>query len=273
MFDVCVTIVNTGEKEEIGNCLRSLYAASASSGLNFCVVIVDNASGDNILEFEQKFANLKVIIQEKNEGFGKSHNKAIESVAAKYYFILNPDTSFAAGINFLRKMFDFMEAHPGVGIAGPKTFYPDGSLQCTCLRFPKFMQPLYSRTAWGKSERGQKIVEHYQMKDFSHNKTLPVDWVIGSAMFVRGEAIKAVGKFDDRFWMYAEDSDWCRRMWEGGWYVYYVHDISVIHVYGRTSAKVPGIISAVVKNKYARIHIWSWFKYFWKWAATNKYYR
>lgn len=267
MLDVCITIVNTKEKDEIRECLKSFYQDSAGSGLNFGVVIVDNGSNDGAESLEKEFDNLKVILQEKNEGFGRSHNRAVGSVEAKYYFVLNPDTFFPPGTLFLRRMFDFMEANPKVGVAGPRTVYPDGKLQYTCCRFPHFLQPLYSRTKLGKEGRGKKIVENYLMKDFSHKKTIPVDWVIGSAMFVRAEAIKDVGGFDERFWMYAEDSDWCRRIWKRGWYVFYAHDIELKHAYGRVSAKVPGIMAAFLKNKYARIHLLSWLKYFWKWSG------
>lgn len=272
MFDICITIVNTNEKEQTERCLESLYKDSTDCNLNFRVVIIDNASGDTISDLKSKFPNFDIIFQEGNKGFGKSHNKAMQSAEAKYYFVLNPDTVFPENNNFLRKMFNFMEENPRVGIAGPKILYPDGSLQYSCFRFPNFFQPVYSRTRLGESGRGEKIKNKFLMKDFSHNRTQPVDWVMGSAMFVRAEAIRDVGMFDDRFWMYAEDSDWCRRMWEKNRCVYYVHDIVLKHVYGRASAKVPGAVNAILKNKYARAHLLSWMKYFWKWRGTNKYY-
>jgi len=273
MFDIAITLVNTKEKNEIIHALQTLFADSANSGLNLGVAIVDNASGDNIEELVGMFQNVTIIKQDINEGFGKSHNKAFAAVPAKYYFVLNPDTEFVSGMNFIRRMYDFMETHKKVGISGPKIVYPDGSLQYSCYRFPSFWQPIFSRTKWGRSGKGKEIADRFLMKDFDHNATIPVDWVMGSAMFVRGEALKEVGGFDDLFWMYAEDSDWCRRMWEKGWSVFYVHDVSFKHVHGRASAKVPGIINALIKNKYARVHIISWLKYFWKWRGNHKYYR
>ena len=96
---------------------------------------------------------------------------------------------------------------------------------------------------------------------------------MGSAMFVRGTSLKECGGFDDRYFMYAEDSDWCRTMWEKGWAVYYVPTVYLRHVHGQASKKVPGIIMAILKNRYARIHIYSWLKYFWKWRGNHKYYR
>lgn len=273
MFDICVTLVNTKEKKEITHSLQTMFADSKDANLKIAVVIVDNASGDGIEDLAQQFSNLSVITQEKNEGFGKSHNKAFASVLAKYYFILNPDTEFPSNQGFLRHLYDFMESHPKVGMAGPRIVYPDGSLQYSCWRFPTFLQPIFSRTKWGQKGKGKIIADHYLMKDFDHKSTIPVDCIMGSAMFVRKEALDEVGGFDDYFWMYFEDMDWCKRMWEHGWVVYYVHSVYFTHVHGRASAKVPGIVRAMIKNRYARVHFWSWLKYFWKWRGNHKYYQ
>jgi len=273
MYDVCVTMVNTNEREDIERCLDSMYKDLDQTSLSIGVVIVDNASTDDIEPLlKQKFPAIKLIRQEQNEGFGKSHNKAIKSTPAKYYFVLNPDTIFKTGGRLVEKMYDYMEKNKKIGMIGPKIEYPDGSLQYSCYRFPTFWQPLYSRTKLGKSGKGKQIADHFLMKDFDHNETRPVDWIMGSAMFVRNEAIEQCGVFDDFFWMYAEDSDWCRRLWEAGWPVYYVHNIILTHYHGRASAKVPGVINAMLKNKYARVHLISWLKYFWKWRGNHKFY-
>jgi hypothetical protein len=216
-----------------------------------------------------KYPTVNLILQKENLGFGKSQNAGMKSCEAKYFFALNPDTYFEPGKNIIRKMYDFMENHQKIGLIGPKVVYPDGTLQYSCYRFPSFWQPVFSRTKFGQKKYGKKINDQFLMKDFDHNQTQPVDWVMGSAMFVRNEAVKKVGMFDDRYWMYAEDSDWCRRMWEGNWPVYYVHDIVIQHAHGRGSAKVPGVFKALIKNKLARVHLLSWLKYFWKWKGKE----
>jgi len=273
MVDVCVSLVNTNEREDIERCLASLYADTANISFSLHIVIVDNASTDNIAQLlKEKFSKVQLLRQEKNMGFGASHNRVLKEVDAKYFFILNPDTIFLPAGRIIEKMYAWMEVHPAVGMMGPKVIYPDGSLQLSCYRFPTFLQPIYSRTKLGKSGRGKEIADHFVMKKFDHNSTLPVDWIMGSAMFVRGEAIKKSGVFDERYWMYAEDSDLCRRLWEANWPIYYVHDIVIQHFHRRSSAKVPGIINALVKNKFARVHIMSWCKYFLKWHGNHKYY-
>lgn len=273
MVDVNIIVVNYKMKSAIERCFSSLLADLVGETLSVRIVVVDNASDDGIKEWlKEKFPTVECIVQEKNFGFGAAQNVGLRSIEAKYHFVLNPDTYFFPGGQLVRRMYDFMEARPTVGIIGPKIIYPDGSLQYSCYRFPTFWQPLFSRTHFGARGAGKRLNDHALMKDFDHKKTRPVDWIMGSAMFVRGAAMKAVGVFDDRFWMYYEDSDWCRRMWESAWSVYYVHDMLLEHVHGRGSAKVPGIWRALMKNKLARVHLASWLKYMWKWRGNYKYY-
>ncbi len=273
MKNICVTLVNTNEKEEILKALSTLFENSKNSGLDIGVVVVDNNSSDNVEELIEMFPRVVVVKQEKNQGFGASHNRAFEAMEAEYYFVLNPDTEFFGEISVLKKMYDYMQAHSKIGILGPKIVYPDGSLQYSCFRFPLFVQPFFRRTLFGQIGRGKELNDKFLMKDFDHLTERPVDWLMGSALFVRAAALKDVGGFDKRFWMYAEDSDLCRRFWEKNWGVYYYPKAALQHTLGRASSRVPGIIYPLIKNKYARAHLLSWFKYFWKWRGNHKYYR
>ncbi|MEK7084735.1 MAG: glycosyltransferase, partial [Patescibacteria group bacterium] len=87
----------------------------------------------------------------------------------------------------------------------------------------------------------------------------------------RKEVVDDIGWFDPRYFIYMEDCDFCRTMWEAGWPVYYVHDIRIKHAHTRESAKVPGI-KAILKNKLSRIHVKSWMQYLWKWRKTHRFY-
>jgi len=272
-YDIAISMVNTNENEEIKQCLDSFVKNEDTEGLRVIFVFVDNNSKENLEETLKKFdIEYRIIHQEKNEGFGKSHNKALRSVDADYYFVLNPDTKFIEGQQILKKMRSFLEENEHIYMLGPKIVYPDGSLQYSCYRFPTFKQPIYSRTKLGKRGKGKLIADHFMMKDFDHDRNMPVDWIMGSAMFLKKEVLEKVGAFDDRFWMYAEDSDWCRRLWGENMAVYYFADAHIEHLHRRSSAKVPGVLKALIKNKYARQHIKSWLKYFYKWRGNHKYY-
>lgn len=275
MKDLNIVVVNYKTKKHIETCFASLYKDIEGSNLDIHIVVVDNSeNSDGIKEFlAQTYPTVQYIDAGGNVGFGKAQNQGLTAIEAKYHFALNPDTEFLENSHTIQKLYDFMENHPNVGMIGPKVQYPDGSLQYSCWRFPTFLQPLYSRTKLGQKGKGKKLADHYFMKDFDHNNTQPVDAIMGSAMIARQAAIKDVGLFDDQFFMYFEDIDWCRRMWEAGWPVYYVHDIVISHIHGRGSASVPGVINALLKNKLARIHLKSWLQYFWKWRGNHTFSR
>ena len=252
--------------------MRSVAAGPTGEGLSFDVIVVDNASIDGSVEMlKSKYPTVRVLPQSKNIGFGAAQNIGLGSAEAKYYFILNPDTFFPPGEKVIKKLFDFMEREKKIGIAGPKILYPDHTIQYSCYRFQSFWHPLYIRTALA-DKKGKKYQRYFSMKDYDHQEIRPVDWLMGSALFVRGEALAAVGKFDERFWMYYEDNDLCRRFWEKGWGVYYFPMVSIEHAHSRSSAAVPGVLTALIKNRLARVHVTSWLKYMWKWRGNNKYY-
>jgi len=118
----------------------------------------------------------------------------------------------------------------------------------------------------------KKRAKRLLMHDFDLNKTQPVDWALGAALMVRREVIDEIGWFDERYFMYMEDCDWCHRMWDAGWPVYFFADAEIVHEHARDSAKVPGVVKALTKNKLARVHLASWLKYLWKWRGKQKYY-
>ncbi|MBF8280891.1 MAG: putative glycosyltransferase [Candidatus Magasanikbacteria bacterium] len=269
MTDVSIIIVNYKMKDLIVPCLESLKADVSGSSLQVHVVVVDNASNDDSCPtILSQFPDYTCLINTRNLGYGGAVNIGIRSHEAKYYFVLNPDTKFVEP-RTIERLYAFMEAHPKIGMIGPKLLNVDGTLQFSCNRFPPLMIPLLRRTSLGEKKMFRRKVDRFLMRDFDHEKTQPVDWVIGSAMFVRASALKDVGFFDDRFFMYFEDTDWCRRFWEAHWPIYYVHDIVIMHHHGRGSARVPGVFRALFMNKLARLHVQSAMKYFWKWRGIK----
>lgn len=276
MYDVVTITVNYKMKEDIIRMLNHLKSDIKESALKVLPVVVDNDSRDGLGAYiRENLKDVEFIDAGANLGFGRANNLALRRFDAKYYFILNPDVIFTdEKEKIIERMYKWMENHPAVGMIGPKLLNFDGSLQFSCHRFADpLTQPL---GRLGLHERWNEIFEKYkkfQMSDFNHNSTRPVDWIMGSAMFIRGAAYKEVGGFDDRFFMYFEDCDLCRRFWESGWPVYYVHDISILHGHRRASAaKSAHLFDAIVsifKNKLTRIHLLSWIKYFLKWRGRH----
>lgn len=271
-MDLNIVFVNLKMRDDILRAIRSLKADLTGSSLNVQITVSDNTGNiDGIKEaLSAEFPEVTYIDCGGNVGFGKGNTIGFKATPARYYFALNRDTLIPENSHTLERIVAYMDEHPEVGAMGPKLVNLDGTLQYSCYRFdwPAILIKPLKQINWDeKYEWVRKYTDWLLMKDFDHNHTRPVDWVLGAALVVRQEVVDAIGWFDERYLAYLEDADWCRTMWEHHWPVYYVHDIVIQHAHARDSAKVPGIFRALVKNKTARIHLSSWLKYIWKWRG------
>lgn len=267
MYDIAIITVNYKMKDRIRACLRTLTADLRDAELSVKIVVVDNASGDGIAaSLAAEYPDVLCIENTDNVGFGKANNAGMAAVDASYYFIMNPDTLFIEP-NTMRRLYEYMEREQGVGMIGPRLQYEDGAFQDSCFRFPRMLDKIVRQLGldtWSLPAR--RRVDYFLMRDFNHQSTRPVDWILGSAMFVRGTALKAVGGFDERFFMYFEDCDWSRRFWAAHWPVYYVPSITLVHIYSRATAKSKNVFRSLLMSKLARIHLQSWWRYYRKWG-------
>lgn len=274
MYDINIVIVNWKAKEEIDICLGSLFSDIEDTGLKVVVHVVDNSGNvDAIRELiEEKYSDVVYLDPGENIGFGKAQNWGLRQQEARFYLPLNPDIEFLPGESTLKRLIDFLNSHGKVGLAAPKLLNSDGSLQYSCCRFPAFTDQLARRLGLDKRiSFFRKRVDEYLMKDFDHKHTVPVDWVMGSFMLIKREAAGKVGLFDEKFFMYFEDCDLCRRIWEGGWQVYYIHSTQIKHTHHRDSVDISPW-RAIFKNPATRVHLKSWMRYFWKWGIRRKHY-
>lgn len=263
-YDAAIITVVKDSLDE--GCLSSLHSFLSSIDLRVAFVLVDNASKNfDVHSLAKKFIPESVVIlRDKNYGFGHSCNRGAAEVEADYYFFLNPDTVIT-DCGFLRRLMEFMKACPSCGIAAPRLRYPDGRVQETCRRFPRWYAPVAQRTSLLSAELTHRHRRHFLMEDFSHDRYRLVDWVQGSAFMIDGKLFHDLGGFDQRFFMYYEDVDLCRRCWEKGRPVYYVPEVEIQHRYRKESADDRGVLLSLLKNKMTRAHIFSWLKYSLKW--------
>jgi len=273
MYDVVTVTVNYKMREKVLAMLRSLYRDTAGSSFTVQPVIVDNASGDGIASaMKQEFSDVHpqpiVLDAGANVGFGRGNNLALRQLSASYYLIANPDLLFLSEQpRTIERLHAFMEAHPEIGIVAPQLRRPDGSVQPSCMRFPSFFDhPIYRLELHRRYRWARRRVERLHMADIDHERTRPVDWATGAALFVRGPWLQDAGCFDERYFMYFEDCDLCRTFWSRGWPVYFKGDVVVQHGHERSSAKVPGLKS-VVLNPLTRVHLKSLVQYTWKWKG------
>jgi hypothetical protein len=272
-MDISVVIVNYKNKDKAISCVESIKKSDLA-GVDYEIILVDNNSGDGGKEeIKKMFPEMKAIESRKNLGMGGGNNLGIKEAAGKYVLILNPDTRPAP--DAIKKLYNYLEADGKIGIAGPKLIYPDGQLQYSCFRGWKFLTPVYRRTFLGRIAK--KHLDNFLMRDFDHNSAREVDWLMGSCLMIRKSVLDKVKTsphpspsqgegeyFDERFFMYFEDTDLCRRVRQAGQQVIYFPEAIVIHDHVRASAKKPWYLAPFL-SKLSRTHIASWIKYFLKW--------
>lgn len=268
-YDIAIIMVSHNDLSV--ECLASIQRAQRKSMLKTTVAVVDNASTNYFAnEFvDENLPGSICLLRNIDAGYGRSCNRGVAEVEADYYFILNPDTILTHETVF-DDLYEFVKSHPKAGIIAPLVFYPDGHLQDTCRRFPKWHVPILQRSWLGETARGKAYLRKFLMRDYAHAETRMVDWVQGSAMFIPGDLYKRLGGFDERFWMYCEDMDLCRRSWALHHPVYYVPSICIEHGYGKASDGQGNIIMKFLKNPMSRAHLFSWMLYFWKWSVLPR---
>jgi len=220
------------------------------------IYMIDNALDNSLGEFIQGLSEKIIYVQgHGNIGYGAAHNiaiqKSIES-GAKYHIVLNPDIKFTKGT--IEKLLLFMDGQPNVGLVMPKIIYPNGDIQYLCKLLPTPAVLFFRRFfPFGM----KKLSEKYELHNLDcSNIYFDIPSLSGCFMSLRVDVLKKTGGFDERFFMYMEDIDLCRRVHDVAQTAFFPF-VTVIHYYRRGSYK---------NFKLLMYHIFSAFKYFNKWG-------
>ena len=265
-----LTIIITHHKTPIllKLCLKSIL--ENIENIEYEIIIVDSQAEStvkNLIEeeiFKKEKDKIKLISFSKNVGYAKLVNKGIKLANGDNILILNADILILK--ESVQKMINFMKDNPQIGIIGPQLLTFSNQVQNSYFKFPTLGAILARRTFLGKLKWGKKKLDEFLMQE-ENSLAKKVNWVQGSAMFVRKEAIDKVGLMDERYFMYLEDTDWCRRFWKNNYEVIYLPLAKMSHYYYRASKKWNSFLD-VLFNRYTRIHLISAFKYFWKWRKV-----
>lgn len=260
---ISIVFYNTPSKF-LENCLHSLEKVS----LKFILSFIDNSPSisEKLLKKLEDFKHLgfkiKYIKTSRNLGYGKAHNLAIlESLEKRipYHLILNPDVYFGSGV--LEEICDFLEVNSKVGLVTPKVLYSQGNLQYICRLLPSPFNLIGRRFASYLPFKRffEKLNYLYELRFTSYNNIMEVPYLSGCFMFLRVNVLKKVGLFDERFFMYLEDTDLSRRIYRIAKTIYYPY-VHIYHGYEKGSYK---------NLRLLRIHIESAIKYFNKWGWFN----
>ncbi|MBD5220002.1 MAG: glycosyltransferase family 2 protein [Bacteroidales bacterium] len=217
--------------------------------------VIDNSSNDELRDFVKNYSKVRYI-HSLNLGYGSGHNiairKAIE-MGSTYHVVLNPDVYWAGEV--LSQLKAFMDNTPDCGLVMPKITYPSGDTQYLCKLLPTPMD-LIGRRFIPLPSYQHKHDYNYELHWTGYNTTMEVPSLSGCFMFMRCSVLKKIGGFDERYFMYAEDIDLCRRIGEVSKTIYYP-EVSVVHEYDKGSYK---------NKKLLKYHIHSVIKYFNKWG-------
>ncbi|MFH0814748.1 MAG: glycosyltransferase family 2 protein [Candidatus Falkowbacteria bacterium] len=260
---ISIVIVNYKMKRLIKNCVQWLKEAAIAEP--FEIVVVDNNSQDCAEEYLKEIhPEIRYIQNGENIGMGAGTNIGINAAKGEFILLMNPDIFVFPGA--IDKMLEYLKAHNDVGIIAPQLLNPDGSLQYSCYKLHKLLTPLCRRTILGKTKLGKRELARFLMIDWDHNDTRDIDWAQGSCWLARKDVLMEAGLFDEQFFMYFEDADLCRRIWQMGKRVVYFPDAKVIHLHRRQSADKGG--ARAIFDKLTREHIKSWIKYIKKHGAV-----
>ena len=229
------------------------------------VIIVENHSDDESIGILRNgvktIPNTRVIESPTNAGFGKGYNLGMRHARGRYILINNPVKLLTP--ESVERMVNAMEADPTIGILGPKLIHEDGTLRDSFRRFPRMADVVVKRTALRRLF--PQRVQRYLQTDADPDAQRDVDWLIGGCLLLRRDLIEEIGGFDDRFFLFFEDIDLCRRCWRAGKRVVYFPSAQATDRKKRLSE---GGAIHLVTNKVGRAHIASALKYFWKWRLT-----
>ena len=230
-MDISICIVAYNACDYLRACLQSIVQYPPVA--EYEIIVVDNGSQDGTGQMLQdEFPQVRLIQNDVNRGFTVSLNQAMHSAKGVLLVSLNPDTLLTTDVfNTLRK---FMQTHPEVGIVTPKVLNSDGSFQKQCRRgearpLEVFAYFLKLDRLWPKS----KTFGAYLLTYLPEDEIAEVKAVSGSCMIIRRELIEQVGYFDERYFAYQEDSDFCFQARQAGWKVYYVPATTIVHYGGQ----------------------------------------
>lgn len=250
-----LSIVTYNNNKVIDACIQSLLTYTDKTTL----IIVDNKSKDNTLNILRSYAEnnrIKLIQNQVNIGFGSAHNMAINKVDSDYHILCNPD--IVINSQTINALTDYMNLHADIGILCPKLLNTDGSLQPNNHQYPTVLDLALRRLAPRWLQKHFKTrMDAYLMLNVGYEAVYDVPFLSGAFMFCRTQALTKVSGFDERYFLYFEDADLCRKMHQAGYRTVYYPNASVTHHWERAAYKNWRIAATMVISA---------LKYFSKWG-------
>jgi GT2 family glycosyltransferase len=225
-MDLSIIIVSFNTKKLTLDCINSIKESGIRAKHE--IIVVDNASVDGSVAALEKVDGLKIIVNKENLGFSKANNIGIKSAVGEYVLLLNSDTVVKK--DAIDKLLEFAKTKKDAGVIGAKLLNKDGTVQESVSNFPTVWSAI--REYWF-GEKG-----HFGLYAPKSDEPTEVDSVVGAAFLITPEALKRVGKLNEKYFFYFEDLDYCRKVWKSGLKVYYLPGAEVTHLLGASGKKI-----------------------------------
>ena len=229
-----IIIVTYNSEDFIRECLESIYNAMKNTKFSFEVIVVDNNSQDATVDILRDFPEVKLIENKGNLGFSRANNLAFKNSKGKVLFFLNPDTRIISSKIF-EEVYKIFSTNPKVGVIGIKLVNEKGEATLGGFSF----EPLWSAVL---SLLSMQFIDFRIIKDKRFLKkinnldhSVEVDWVSGGAMFISREVYSKVSGFDNKFFLYSEDVDICKRIKDSGFKILFLPYVEVLHYTSHSS--------------------------------------
>lgn len=226
-------VVSWNVRDSLRQCLASILA---SRGIQPRVVVIDNGSADGSVEMVRaEFPDVRLIKNQTNRGFAAAVNQGLAQHSSGHVALINCDLKLEP--ETIRTLLDWFQRLPQVGIAGPMLRYEDESLQPSVKRFPRWQDLALVLSKLPNLIPG--IAQRYQAADFNYSKTQVVDQVMGSCFLIRDELLKVLPRFDEQYFIWFEEVDYCLTAKALGWQTLYVAEAQAIHGRGQSFQQHP----------------------------------
>jgi len=244
--DLAIIIVSWNCRKYLKSCLKSIFQSKKDSSVE--IFVVDNNSSDGTVEMVKKeFPKVQLIANNFNAGFAKANNQALKIAKGKYLLLLNPDTEVKA--DTLTKAVAYLNDHPKAGIMGCKILNPNGSLQNSVRRFPNLSSQILILLKFHNFFPDLEPLKKYFAKDFNYHKEQEADQIMGAFFMIRKECLDEIGLFDEKFWLWFEEVDFCKRVKDKGWKVLYTPELEIIHAQGKSFAQIKAVKEQIIFNR------------------------
>lgn len=237
MVDLSITIVNLNTRDMLRDCLKSIYAATHK--ISFDVYVVDKTSTDGSADMvRQEFPQAHLMVVPREVFYTVANNTGLRAGQGRYLLSLNPDTIILDGA--LDQMVDFCDQHPEIGILGPKLLNADGTLQRSCwLGFPSLRSAVIDAFYLWRLLPRSTIVQASEVPEEKLQEPREVDHLLGAALILPRRVTDKVGLMDERLHLYLDETEWCYRIKQASWKVYYLPTAQIIHFGQQTTSKEP----------------------------------